>query len=681
MPQDILTGDPRALRDLLTAAAARLDSGAPDEALTLLKSRGGIALANPVGLNMVGEAHLALDRASEALKSFDAALRMAPGFAEAHANRGAALEALGRLEEALEAEKRALRHRPRYAVAFYNRGNILAALGRTEEAIAAYGAALKERPDFAAALVNRGLALHTRGRPLDALADFRKAQKLNPGLAGAFIGAASAHRALGQIAEALAAADAALAAAPDHLEALVFKAGLLSSQERFAEALPIVDAALADGRESAAAHCVRSTILRGLKRFDEALANADAAVRIAPKDPVGHTARAMVLSELGRVDELVITLATAERLGARDHSYFHARAVALTETGDLDQADAAYRTALELEPAAANVHQHYGMLLLARGDFTRGWAEHEWRLKQADYRSFARVSQAPLWAGEPVSGKRILVLHEQGSGDTIQFARFILDLVERGAAVTLLSTRPLLGLLRRSFPAVDVTDALGLRAEFDFQVPVMSLPAVLGVTPDALPARVPYLTADPEKVDKWRRRLGGEGFRVGVVWQGNPAYLRDRLRSVPLAHYAPLAAVPGVRLISLQAFNGLDQLKTMPQGMRVEDFGVEISHNPDGFNEIAGLAMTLDLVVTSDTVTAHLAGALGVPTWVALRSRPDWRWMQQRPDSPWYPTMRLFRQERPTDWQGVFAAITAALAAAVGEKRSGQTADPAQWRK
>jgi hypothetical protein len=172
---------------------------------------------------------------------------------------------------------------------------------------------------------------------------------------------------------------------------------------------------------------------------------------------------------------------------------------------------------------------------------------------------------------------------------------------------------------------------------------------------------VPYLSPDPAYQTKWRDRVGSEGFRVGVVWQGNPKYARDRYRSIPLTHYAPLAAVPGVRLISLQAINGLDQMDDLPEGMTVERLGEEIAR-PNGFDDLAGAMANCDLIVTSDTSAAHFAGALGRPVWVALRYRPDWRWMVERGDSPWYPTMRLFRQKTHADWDSVFAEIAAELA-------------------
>jgi len=224
---------------------------------------------------------------------------------------------------------------------------------------------------------------------------------------------------------------------------------------------------------------------------------------------------------------------------------------------------------------------------------------------------------------------------------------------------------PLLKLIR-SFPApVAWMDNIRAAGRFDFQIPMLSLPHVLGTEVDTVPAAVPYLSADPQARGFWGERIGAAGFRVGIVWQGNPGYRYDRRRSVPLRHYAALAAVPGVRLISLQAVHGLDQLQGLPAGMNVETLGEKITANPDGVSEIAAAMASLDLIVSSDTAMAHLAGALGRPVWVALSDDPDWRWLFGRDDSPWYPTMRLFRQPVRDEWGGVFAAMAAALKARI----------------
>jgi len=647
----------QALTNALTGAVERIQAGRLDEAIKTLQAGG--ALKNPVGRNILGDIYLKQGKPREALKAFDQALKLAPSFPEAHCNRGVALQEMGRLEEALKAEERALRHRPDYAMAHYNRGNVLKELGQLDEAITAYERALKQKP-FAEARLNRGTALAGKNRLVEALADFRQARALKPDLIGAYLGEARAHGKLGQYDEALAAIQAALAVEPDNVEAMVAKASLLVRAERLDAALEVIDGLAAREPGHAGVRAMRSTVLRELGRYEEALKEADEAIRLAPKDPDNYAIRALALSELGRVEEQLETLKTAERLGAASATYFHGRAIALTDLGDLDEAAADYERALALDPEAAKVHHHYAMLLLSTGDFERGWAEHEWRVRDRDYRH-GSARAAPTWQGEPLAAKKILIMREQGLGDTIQFGRFVPAVAATGAQVTMTVQRPLKAMFARAFPTVDVTDEVGMRGGFDYEAPLMSLPHALGTRLETIPRNVPYLAADEARAEKWRKRLGEEGFKVGVAWQGNPEYFRDRYRSIPLGRFEPLAAVPGVRLISIQAINGLDQLEALPEGMNVESFGDEIGRNPDGFEEVAGLMANLDLIVSSDTVSVHLAGALGRPVWVALRFRPDWRWMHGRTDSPWYPTMRLFRQPRHEDWDAVFAEIVEAL--------------------
>jgi tetratricopeptide (TPR) repeat protein len=663
--------DQQALRKALDGAIAHIQAGRLDEAVKALHAS-KLALKHPVGFNILGDIHLKQGNPREALKAFDSAVKLAPTFPEAHCNRGAALQELGRLEEALSAEERALRHRPDYATAHFNRGNILKELGRPDEALAAYDRALKQKPVWAEVHLNRGLTLIDKNRLVEALAAFRQAAALQPNMVPAHLGRANAHHRLRQNAQALGAIETALAIEPGNVEALVLKTGFLLRMERAGEALAVAEQAIASGPTNPAAHAARSAALCKVNRFDEALAEADETIRLAPEDPEGYVVRALALSELARVEEQWEMLKVAERLGAAGHAFHEVRAIALAELGDLTEAAASFERAIELEPDSARSHYFYSMLLLYLGRFERGWAEHEWRVKDTSFKQVALARMAPPWRGEALDGKKVLVFSEQGLGDLIQFARFVPDVAARGGRVTLRVMPALAGMVARAFPAIDVTAKLGLRRDFDYQVSVMSLPNVLGSGADTRAERVPYLFADRARVEKWRERLGAQpgagGFRVGIAWQGNPTYYRDRYRSIPLKRFAPLAAVPGVRLISLQAINGLDQLDDLPAGMTVERFGAEIEDNRDGIEEVAGLMANLDLLIMSDTGLAHLAGALGRPIWTALRYRPDWRWLDGRADSPWYPTMRLFRQTRHDDWDGVFAEIAGALGEAVADK-------------
>ncbi len=374
-------------------------------------------------------------------------------------------------------------------------------------------------------------------------------------------------------------------------------------------------------------------------RPEQALAAFDAAVRISPEMPEAHSNRAAPLLALGRIAEA---------------------------------AEASTR-AIELRPTFIAARLKRATAWLTLGDLARGFAEAEWRLEDPADPSHAIAPAVPLWRGESLLRKRILVFAEQGLGDAIQFMRYLPMLRERGAAlIGLLVGVALQRLAADSFQgSVDALSAIVGDVPFDYRVSLMSLAAMFGTTLATIPNAVPYLRSTPDRVEKWRQRIGDHGFRVGIVWQGNPRYGSDRERSVPVAHFAPIGRLPGVRLISLQVGPGADQLRSLPAGMQVEELGEEITNNPDGFREVAAAMQNLDLLVMSDTGPTHLAGALGRPVWVALPYSADWRWLRDRDDSPWYPTMRLFRQQSRGDWPGVFERIAAEVAQRLdgGEKQ------------
>jgi hypothetical protein len=268
----------------------------------------------------------------------------------------------------------------------------------------------------------------------------------------------------------------------------------------------------------------------------------------------------------------------------------------------------------------------------------------------------------PDWLGEPdISGKTILVHWEQGDGDTFQFARYIPILEQRtGAKVIFATQRRLRHLLRSVSPSAQYGNVEDTNLQYDVHAPLMSLPRALGTTLATVPNKVPYLAVDRPLVELWRRRIGPRGFKIAICWQGSAAKI-DIGRSFPLAYFRNLAGLPGVRLISVQKGAGEAQLANLPPGMTVESFGKDFDVGPDSFLDTAAILECCDLVITSDTGVAHLAGALARPTWVALKFVPDWRWLMNRSDSPWYPTMRLFRQTAPGDWPGVFSRLEAAL--------------------
>ncbi len=436
-----------------------------------------------------------------------------------------------------------------------------------------------------------------------------------------------------------------------------------------AEALAAFDRAIRMMSRSPQAHDNGGVALLRTGRAGKISEAEERVSRRRPDLAAAHTGRAFALGALGRFGEMLEALDTAAAHGAAAGTIDLNRALALTELGCFEEALDAYDRTIEQAPDMALFHHQRACLRLLLGDFEAGFAEHEWRRKMPDFSVYRRFENAaPQWSGEDIAGKRVLLLAEQGFGDAIQFARYVPLVLARGAEVTLVIRDALAPLMRASFPGVRIAGPGEATEGIDFQSPLLSLPLVFGTRLDTIPASLPYLTADAGLVGKWRHRLGDDGFKVGVAWSGNPKFPRDRYRSVPLAQFAPLAAIPGVRVISLQAVHGLDQLDSLPAGMRVETLGPEVTENPDGFSEIAAAMACLDLIVSSDTAVVHLAGALARPVWAALGVIPDWRWLLERSDSPWYPTMQLFRQTARGDWTGVFADMAIELARLVGDR-------------
>ena len=305
---------------------------------------------------------------------------------------------------------------------------------------------------------------------------------------------------------------------------------------------------------------------------------------------------------------------------------------------------------------------HSAMLHLRHGDWEEGWKFYESRRSLDRYRDARGYPQAEWLGGSALAGKTLYVYGEQGMGDQIMFARY-LPLTRRTGAKVIFSPKDN---LRRLFTGQNLADEIqpwqSTPESFDLHVPLASMPLAFGTRPDTIPAEIPYLHAEAALVEKWRERIGARGFKIGVCWAGTPDALQGPDRSFPLRACAGLAAMPGVRVISLQKQDGLSELAALPPGMAVETLGDDFDAGPDAFVDTAAVMASLDLVISCDTSVAHLAGALGRPIWTALKQYPEWRWMLEGTTTPWYPAMTLFRQKNAGEWELVFAAMQDRLA-------------------
>ncbi|MBF0294106.1 MAG: tetratricopeptide repeat protein [Magnetococcales bacterium] len=323
----------------------------------------------------------------------------------------------------------------------------------------------------------------------------------------------------------------------------------------------------------------------------------------------------------------------------------------------IPEAMACLREAIRLEPDNAMAHVNLAMTHLMMGEYAQGWREYEWRFRLHENCLPVDLPAVPRWRGEPLAGKTVALLAEQGYGDILQFIRFAPELKARGARVVLSVPTPLLTLLQQA-PGVDqAQNHTRFAATPDYRIPLLSIPELLGTAGKNIPHAGGYLTPDPAATAMWRERLAGPGRKVGLIWEGKPLHKNDplRRRSCTLAELAPLATVPGVRLIGLQ--KGEAARRTPPEGMDLLSLEEELTD----FAATAAIMASLDLIITIDTATAHLAGALGKTVWTLLPLAPDWRWGMEGTTTPWYDTMRLFRQHHPNRWDEPIREMTQAL--------------------
>jgi tetratricopeptide (TPR) repeat protein len=604
-----------------------------------------------------GNVLAALKRFEEALASFDTAIALDAHSPMVFSNRGNAQLELGRFEEAVASYDRAIALDPDDAEAYYGRGSALAELGRPEVAVASYDRAIAIRPDYAEAFNNRGVALQELQRFDEALASYQKALALRPAFAEVFNNRGNAFRELFLLNEALASYDRALALKSDFAEAWSNRGAALQELKRFDEALASFDKAIAIRPDYAEAFDKRGGALVKLGRFEDALANYDKAIALKPDYAETFSNRGNALRKLRRFDEELTNYDKAIALKPDYAEAFNNRGSALGDLKRFDEALASYDRALALNPDYAEAYTNRALLNLLLGKYRAGWEDNQWRWKKRELPGLSLDVAAETWRGEDLNGRSLFVSTEQGFGDVIQFARYLPLLAQCKANVTFFVPAKLIRLLRPLTAGMRVVPGIADREAFDFQCALMDLPLPFNTDLSSIPADIPYLKAEDDLIARWRQRIGTEGFKIGIAWQGYPHAAVDEGRSIPLEQFVPLSRVEGIRLISLQKHYGLDQLARLPPEVRIETLGDDFDNGPDAFVDTAAVMANLDLIISSDTSIVHLAGALGRPTWVALKYVPDWRWLLDRDDSPWYPTLRLFRQPERENWKAVFTEI------------------------
>lgn len=492
-----------------------------------------------------------------------------------------------------------------------------------ERALELASTAIEIQPDYAQAWNTRGVALTRLNKPSDAVESY----------------------------------DLAISAKPTFAEAYSNRAGTLLQLSRVAQARADCEHALALRPDFAAAHATLAAALCEQRHFDAAVQSYERAIALAPKMIEAHNGLGVVFLRQGRAEE---ALAVNDRVIAHNPASaetWNDRGAIFYALRRYDDALASYDKALSLFPNNGDAYWNKSLLLLLLGRYEEGWKTYEWRWRSRGLGYAARNFAAPLWNGEDLTGKVILLHAEQGLGDAIQFARYVPLVAARGGNVVLEVPKPLAGFFSRLDPSVTVIARGASLPQFDVQCPLMSLPMIFETTVDTIPAPNPYLSAEPKHLARWRSQLGARVKpRVGLTWAGRPGYANDFTRSMSPETLAPLLEVD-CEFHCLHRDITLADRAWLDAHPGVRSYGEAIAT----FEDAAALASLMDVIVTVDTATAHLAGALGKPTDILLPYAPDFRWLTDRNDSPWYPTAQLFRQSVLNDWSRPLAGVKAHL--------------------
>ena len=575
----------------------------------------------------LGDLMIATGRPGEAIHEFELALRRQPNLVSALYGWGSALAYMGRNQEALERYDKALSLAPRLAEAEFAAGFVLAKLGRENEAERRYRRAIQDRPDFAAAWMNLGCLLRDRGNELYAEAALQRAVTLRPDMISGWMHLATLEEERKHPEKDEEYLRRALALDPDRVETLMAWCHFRAHEKDLAGAW----------------QWLRWTYARNCD-YDEAV-----------------NMHGILLHMEGRFDEAIEVFQRAEALGCKAAA--SNRGNSLLDLGRMEEALAAQQLAVERDPQSPGAQYNLALTQLRLGHWRQGWPGYEARWRFREVHRMPRVFRQPRWQGEPLDGQGVLLHAEQGLGDTIQFCRYAMLVAARGGYPILQvqhATERLMHSLAVIQARLGQTAAMGKNPpRFEYECPLMSLPAVFGTTMETVPWNGAYLGADLALARARRQLLPSRnhGPRVGLAWAGNPKYKADRQRSTRIETFLPLLHSAGATWIALQKGEAADQLAGLPGDVFVYDG----SRRDEDLAETAAVISGLDLIVTTDTCIAHLAGAMGKPVWTMLPYLSDWRWMQEIETSPWYPTMRLFRQTTKDDWAGVVERLIGAF--------------------
>jgi tetratricopeptide (TPR) repeat protein len=631
----------------------------PDLAAQLIRQSLAVSPNNVAAYFNLGNVLKSQGKIDEAAGAYSKAIQLKPDYAEAHFELGMMRVAQGNLQSAAEAFSSAIRLKPDNADAHNNLGNILTNQGRLEEAAASYSRAIALRPDYAVVHSNLGNVLSGQEKLDEAIASYRRAIELQPDYAVAYLNLSNTLKKQNKLGEATAACRDALKYDPNYAEAYLNLANILMDQGKLTEAEATCAKAVALKPDMALFHYNLANILKGQGKLEQAIVEYSTSIRLNPK-----SFQAML--NMGNAFELQGNFDKAES------AIFQALAVrpdypeALLNLGNLrmlqgrhDDAEAAIGRAGELAPEMPGAHLNKGLHWLVRGRLADGWPEYEWRWQCPTAFPPPRGLPEPQWLGEELNGRAILLHCEQGIGDAIQFVRYAPLVAARGGKIFIECPPTLTRLFQNTANLGAIITKGDPLPRFELQCPLMSLPLAFKNDLKSIPAAVPYLFPDPKLVETWGKKLKpSNGKRkIGLVWAGSPTFRNDLYRSMLVSKLKALASVKNADFYSLQKKSSSSPIDFSQAGIELIDLTADLND----FADTAALISHLDLVIGVDTAVVHLAGAMAKPVWLLVPFNPDWRWMLNRSDSPWYPTMRIFRQTKLGDWDSVMQRVSETL--------------------
>ncbi len=573
------------------------------------------------------------------------------------------LQQAGRPKRADALYRSVLKSHPNYFDGLHFYGIFCAQRGNYEKAAKLLRSAVKVDPSSAEALNNLGNTLQALYHYLDAIDCHRQAIEIDSQFPEAYYNLGMAYAATGSHDEAIECYTQAIRLRPGYAEAHNNLGTTLQTASRYADSQKHFEEALALQPAFFKARLNLGNTFGALGRIDDAIDCYQAVLEQQPGLPEALCNMGVVHIARHDFDAARHWFAQAlEKAPRHAEAYFQLGILALIESR-LDDAISNFNRALKIRPNYLEARKAQAMTLLLVGKFESGWREYEWRIRAPEY-ARSQLSKVGLDNLKPdFAGKSVAIICEQGLGDSIQFVRYLKVLNDRKANVTLFAPAVLHRLLETFEPKQEITNVQENLDRFDYRIALMSLPHVLGLADPRDAPGPPYISAQADRVDRWRDFLGDGGYKVGISWQGNPKGIVDVGRSVPLKCFEPVGGIPGVRLISLQKNDGVEQIAPVARYLPVETLGEDFDEGPDAFLDTVAVMQNLDLVITSDTAIAHIAGASGCPVWTLLKMGSDWRWGVGHGDTAWYPTMRLYRQEKPGDWDDVLQRVAADISA------------------